>query len=44
MNILVWVGGFVQIYLINELNYIGHETVLVDYFNNPLKRFFSANN
>ena len=35
MKILVLAGGFDQIALIHELNCRGHQTVLVDYFENP---------
>jgi len=35
MRILVLAGGFDQIALINELKRRGHETILVDWFENP---------
>ena len=41
MKILVLAGGSDQIALINELKIRGHETVLVDYFENPPARPFA---
>lgn len=41
MKIIVLAGGSDQIALINELKSRGHETVLVDYFENPPAKTFS---
>lgn len=41
MKILVLAGGSDQIALINELRARGHETILVDYFDNPPAKYYA---